>query len=133
MSFIKERSFNVKYLIVGFGGLLGSSLRLLVSFLYIQAGDDLLPLSTLTVNLIGAFCLSYLYGKSCELSERTLLFLATGLLGSFTTFSTFSLEMLEMVKEGTLLLVGIYLIISILGGLLSAYSGYLFSRRGGKA
>jgi CrcB protein len=66
---------------------------------YVQtrvAGE--LPLGTLVVNVLGAFCLGVLAGAG--VGGDALLLAGAGALGSFTTFSTWLLESDRLAEEG---------------------------------
>lgn len=70
--------------VVAVGGFLGATSRYGVGLLV--AG----PAGTLAVNVAGSFVLAVVIGV--VRSPRLRLFLATGLLSSFTTYSTFAVE-----------------------------------------
>lgn len=89
-------------LLVGVGGFVGAVSRFAVSKTIKYF--DLNPLiSTLGVNVIGCFLITFLYGlilTKADFSMKISLFLMVGFLGSFTTFSTFSLESLLLFNKG---------------------------------
>ena len=71
------------------------------------------PWGTLTVNLAGSFAMGLLAGwlafKAGEgWSQHARLFLATGVLGGFTTFSAFSLDALLLWERGQALAAATY-------------------------
>lgn len=49
--------------------------------------------------------------------------IGTGFIGSFTTFSTFSVETIQLIQNGLVVLAVIYVLSSIVIGLLLAYVG----------
>ncbi|MFQ9839594.1 MAG: fluoride efflux transporter FluC [Eubacterium sp.] len=53
--------------------------------------------------------------------SRLILFLKVGICGGFTTFSTFSLETAELVKNGSIALAVLYIVISVSFGALFAF------------
>lgn len=108
--------------LVGVGGIVGAILRHLVG----QAlSDERLPLSTLTVNLVGSFALALLTFLS--VSDTVLLFLGTGACGSFTTFSSFSVDVVQLWEQGrTRLAIG-YAAGNIAGALVAIAIAYVFS------
>ncbi len=94
----------MKILLVGLGGALGSILRYLTGGLVhelLQA--ETFPFGTLTVNVVGCFCigvLSYLIEDRSILTASHRLFLVVGVLGGFTTFSSFGNETLALLRDG---------------------------------
>jgi CrcB protein len=81
-----------------------------------------LPLGTLSVNLLGSFCLGVLTGLS--VTGDSLLLAGTALLGSFTTFSTVMLESERLGEEGEPRLALANLALSFAGGLAAAAAGW---------
>ena len=62
-----------------------------------------LPLSTLAVNVLGSFLIGLvaaLLAEDAATDQPWRLFLATGVLGGFTTFSAFSLDALTLWQRG---------------------------------
>jgi fluoride exporter len=88
------------------GGAIGAGLRFLTnaafSSIVSSRGAVAFPWSTLTVNVVGGFFMGV---TVIALSERLggspewRAFLATGLLGGFTTFSAYSLDMMNLLTE----------------------------------
>lgn len=71
------------------------------------------PWGTLTVNVVGSFAMGALAGwlafKAGESwSQSARLFLATGVLGGFTTFSAFSLDAVLLWERGEILSAALY-------------------------
>lgn len=119
---------NVLY--VALGGAIGASLRYGINEVMNRYGSAELPIHTLIANLIGSLLLGYLFGlfmAESGLSNRLHLFLATGLLGAFTTFSTFSVENMIFIQEGRWGHLLGYVIISTVGGILLALAGFKLS------
>ena len=82
------------------------------------------PWGTLLVNYLGIFCLVYLvkgYLVYKGTSKGLVLALGTGFCGGLTTFSSLLLDAVKMLDTGRYLSLGIYLLLSIGGGLLLAY------------
>ena len=82
------------------------------------------PLGTLLVNYLGIFCLVYLvkgYLVYKGTSKGLVLALGTGFCGGLTTFSSLLLDAVKLLDTGRYLSLGIYLFLSIGGGLLLAY------------
>lgn len=113
------------YMMVGVGGIIGSTSRHGVSLLF-GFPNKVFPYGTLTVNLLGCFILSFiLYQPNWKEIIPTEVFtaLTTGIIGSFTTFSTFALETVQ-VSQLSLLLAIIYISLTLFGGLICSYLGY---------
>ena len=109
------------------GGGIGTLLRFTISgWTNKQFGQEF-PFGTLAVNLIGCLIIGALAGINEKgfLEEEMKLLLFTGLLGGFTTFSSFSLESVQLLRNGQLFQFITYVVISNLGGLALAYSGFL--------
>ncbi|MFJ5760958.1 fluoride efflux transporter CrcB [Neobacillus sp. NPDC093182] len=88
--------------------------------------DNGFPLGTLIINLIGCFFLGWFltfitFRKNIK-PEFTLL-IGTGFIGSFTTFSTFSIETILLFQNGLAVYGTIYVLFSIIFGILLAYLG----------
>ncbi|SHE27776.1 CrcB protein [Marinitoga hydrogenitolerans DSM 16785] len=119
---------------IGLGGFLGAISRYLVSK-YINTIFALgnMPYGTLLVNISGAFILSFLMSLSMhklEIPKNFMLFFSTGFIGSYTTFSTFMYETIMLNEESFTLYSFLYLIISIILGLIAAFLGYALGRMG---
>lgn len=114
------------FLAVFLGGGLGSVMRYGIQMLMherIVAYN--FPWATFTVNIIGSFLIGLFYALSAkfQLPEDVRLFLTAGLCGGFTTFSTFSNDVLEMFRQGNAALGIVYVVLSILLGLLACFIG----------
>lgn len=108
-------------------GMLGALARYGVSVL-MGAGN--FPLATLTVNLLGCFLLAFLtqyIAKVVSISSKFISVIGTGFIGSFTTFSAFALESSSLIQSGEYVLAGMYIVISLFGGLLVTLLGYRLS------
>ncbi|MCF4102069.1 fluoride efflux transporter CrcB [Gillisia sp. M10.2A] len=117
-------------LMVFLGGGLGSVFRYLITKFIIQ-NEHSLPLGTFTVNIIGSLLLGLILGISLKnnyLSSNTMLFLATGFCGGFTTFSTFAVENQSLLRSGDYLNFVLYAFGSIVVGILAVSVGLYFSK-----
>lgn len=114
---------------VGLGSALGGMLRYLVGLWISGRVEAGLPIATLVVNLLGSLllgCLMGILGRIEGPSEALRLTLGFGLCGGFTTFSTLSWEVVSLFTSGSWQLALLYLLITLLGGLLLCLMGYLF-------
>ena len=108
-------------LLVGLGGFIGAVLRYLISLIPIKNPESF-PINTFIINFIGAFaigCIAFAVSKNENIDPKLLLCLRVGICGGFTTFSTFSLETAELIKGGSVLTAVIYVIFSIVVGVLA--------------
>jgi CrcB protein len=89
------------------------------------------PEGTLMVNLAGAFILGVLLealvrsGEDVGWRRRARLLGGTGFCGGFTTYSTLAVETLQLARHGVWSTAVLYVVVSVLGGLLAAVAGIL--------
>lgn len=108
-------------LVVGLGGFIGAALRYLISLIPIKNPESF-PINTFIINIAGAFaigCIAFAVSKNENIDPKLLLFLKVGICGGFTTFSTFSLEAAELIKGGSVVTAIIYVISSVVVGILA--------------
>ena len=91
--------------LVALGGGIGAAARHLVNMAALRLVGPGFPAGTLTVNVVGSLLMGCLAGyfalKHAGGGGQGLrLFLATGVLGGFTTFSAFSLDALLLWQRG---------------------------------
>lgn len=114
------------YLAVGIGGIIGATLRYLVSILF-GAGNGLhFPWATFTVNMSGAFILSFILFHpkiTNKISPIYFTALTTGIIGSYTTFSAITMEVVTLWQNNLPLALS-YLFLTVVGGLLCSFGGY---------
>jgi CrcB protein len=81
------------------------------------------PLGTFVVNLTGGWALGLLTGLA--VTGDDLLLLGTGLLGGYTTFSTWMAEAQRLGEDAAWATMGLYLVGSMVGGVLTTGLGWL--------
>lgn len=113
-------------LAIGVGSFIGGVLRYLLSQFIQTKAASIFPLGTLCVNIIGCFAIGVVFALADKgnISKDWQLFLATGVLGGFTTYSAFSNETFGLLRDGHLWYAFAYISASILLGLLATYLGY---------
>ncbi|WP_155592339.1 fluoride efflux transporter CrcB [Lysinibacillus cavernae] len=113
------------FLAVGIGGFFGAISRYSLSLIWASSGG--FPYTTLCINLVGCFCLAWLF---TTFTKRTpiILGIGTGFFGAFTTYSTFSLETLLLLENSEWLQAVLYVSVSVLGGLACAWLGMRLAR-----
>ncbi|WP_027395447.1 fluoride efflux transporter CrcB [Aquimarina latercula] len=112
-------------LLVFIGGGTGSVARFLISK-YLNNEATGIPYGTFTANILGSFLIGIILGlalKNNVLSQNTILFLATGFCGGFTTFSTFAYENHMLLRSGDFINFGLYAIGTFVIGFLLVFLG----------
>lgn len=107
----------MNWLIVFVGSGIGGALRYGTQVLALRLGWTGFPVATLTVNVVGSFLIGLVAGYAMERAQfppAWRLFLATGLLGGFTTFSSFSLDVATLWERGRVGLAATYVLASVL-------------------
>ena len=110
-------------LLVGLGGAIGSILRYLVTEII---PSNQMPLGTITVNLLGSMILGIMFGAiaaDAVINQEYAFLFGTGLLGAFTTMSAFAMDTITL-SEDEFSITFIYVVITIVGSLGLAWSGY---------
>lgn len=122
----------MNYLIVFLGAGLGGAGRHGVNVLAARLVGTAFPVGTLAVNALGCFAMGLLAGIFAfrgHLPQEARLFLATGVLGGFTTFSAFSLDAALLWERGNAGLAAFYVLASVLLSLAGVSLGPLLSAR----
>ena len=92
------------------------------------------PTGTLIVNIVGSFAMGLLAGYFAArpgVPQHLRLFLATGVLGGFTTFSAFSLDAALLVERHAYVLAAAYVLGSVVAGISALFIGLGLSRAAG--
>lgn len=116
---------------IGLGGMLGSIARYLTGIFFNRFFSDPLPVGTLVVNIVGTFLIGIIIGMGERFrwfTEPWHFFLAVGFCGSFTTYSTFAFENYTLIKQGHFAAMALYIIVSLIAGVLLAWGGYVLSK-----
>jgi CrcB protein len=113
------------------GGALGSGARHLVNVglgRWLGAG---FPWWTLFVNVTGSLLMGILvesFALKLQGSQELRTFLATGVLGGYTTFSAFSMDFAHLMQRHDYLAAGLYLAGSVIVSILALYAGLWLTR-----
>lgn len=111
-------------LLVFLGGGLGSTLRYGLGK-YLNSSTMGFPYGTFAANILGSLLIGIILGiaaKNDSISQNTMLLIATGFCGGFTTFSTFAYENHVFLKNGEFGLFALY----TLGSFIVAFSAVFF-------
>ncbi|MEM8636343.1 MAG: fluoride efflux transporter CrcB [Pseudomonadota bacterium] len=120
------------FLLVGLGGAIGASLRHGVGLAAVRLMPGW-PLGTFAVNIVGSLLMGLLVGwlalRADGTGQNLRLFLATGVLGGFTTFSAFSLEIANMMRSDAIAKASMYAGLSVVLGVAALFLGLWLARR----
>ena len=118
-------------LLVAAGGAIGAALRHLSGVAALRIMGAGFPWGTLFVNVLGSFIMGLFIAwmvKKTGVSNDIRLFVATGILGGFTTFSAFSLDVANMVERGAMGGAFVYIAASVIISLAAVFIGLWFGR-----
>ncbi len=113
-------------LLVLVGSAAGGSARYITSLIIQSKNTNQFPIGTFMINLIGCFTIGMIYAfaaRNATTGSDIKLLLATGFCGGFTTFSAFAFENLALFKSGLHLTALIYIILSVVLGILAVVLG----------
>lgn len=115
---------------VALGGAIGAVLRYLTGVGLVRLfGHTPLPLGVLTVNIVGSFAMGLFIGIAAQRGLTHLSpFVATGILGGFTTFSAFSLEAVTLYERGALGLAAVYVLANVCLSVMALFAGLAVAR-----
>jgi fluoride exporter len=113
------------------GGALGSGARHAINVGFGRWFGSGFPWSTLCVNVVGCLLMGVVVEVLAlrfkgSLDLRT--FIATGILGGFTTFSAYALDFATLVEQQDRLFAGLYLVGSVLLSIVALYTGFWLTR-----
>ena len=118
-------------LLVSAGGAIGAGARHLVNVGVGRVLGTSFPWGTLTVNVVGSFLMGllieYIMLRAAGSAEMRA-FLATGVLGGFTTFSAFSLDVALLMGRKEQGLAALYVAGSVGIAILALYAGFAAAR-----
>lgn len=108
--------------LVALGGAIGAAFRYLAGIGIVRlTGHHDFPVAILSVNVIGSFLMGAFVVAAAQRGLTHLgPFVATGILGGFTTFSAFSLETVALIERGQTAQAALYVALSVglsVGGL----------------
>lgn len=113
-------------LIVAAGGAIGAGLRHLTGLAAMRLLGIGFPWGTLAVNLVGSFAMGVFIewlARRVGTPPELRLFIATGLLGGFTTFSAFSLDVAVLWERGAGAMAAAYVLVSVCGAIAALFAG----------
>ncbi|APG93823.1 protein CrcB (plasmid) [Sinorhizobium americanum] len=127
----RKKGTAMAYLLVFLGAGLGGVMRHGVNQFAAQILGAAFPFGTLAVNVAGSFAMGLIaeyFALRVHLPQDVRLFLATGVLGGFTTFSSFSLDTIGLYERGEWMAAVIYAASSVVFSLLGLLAGMMLIR-----
>jgi fluoride exporter len=120
-----------KYLWIAIGGSLGSIARYWVGATIANRLGTKFPYGTFVINItacvIIGFTLAFL-GRRAELNPAWRFLVPVGFVGAYSTFSTFEWETFSNLETGGLGTAALYVVSSVLLGLLAVWCGAMIAR-----
>ncbi len=117
--------------LVAVGGAIGASLRHLINLASLRLVGPNFPWGTMAINIAGSLAMGVfieLLARRFNASNELRLFVATGILGGFTTFSAFSLDFAVLWERGALVSALGYALASVIGSILALFLGLWLAR-----
>ena len=120
-----------KYLLIAFGGALGSLARYAVGSAVASRMGMRFFYGTFVVNMSACLLIGFvltLLGKHVELSPDWRYLIPVGFIGAYSTFSTFEWEMFTALETSAFLMCALYVSLSVLLGLVAVWLGAMIAR-----
>jgi CrcB protein len=117
-------------LLVAVGGAIGSGLRHLTNIGALRLVGPNYPWGTMAINIVGSFVMGLFIAILMRRGgpNELRLFVATGILGGFTTFSAFSLDFATLWERGTTLPAFGYALATVIGAISALFLGLWLAR-----
>jgi CrcB protein len=120
-----------KYFFIAVGGALGAIARVWVGATIAGRMGTKFPYGTFVINItacvIIGFSLVFL-DKHTNLNPAWRFLIPVGFVGAYSTFSTFEWETFSSLQTGTFFIAGLYVVLSLVLGLLGVWCGVLIAR-----
>ena len=114
------------YLIVFLGGGVGAAIRHGVNIAGLRTMGPDFPYATMFINITGSIIMGMVaayFAFKGDASQHWRLFLATGILGGYTTFSAFSLDAALLYERDQYLLAAVYVLGSVIVSIAGLFAG----------
>jgi fluoride exporter len=120
-----------KYLIIAFGGALGSMLRFWAGGYVSSRLGTRFPYGTFVINVTASFLIGFimtLLAERTHWSPNWRYLIPIGFLGGYSTFSSFEYETFRVFQDGEFLVAGINIVFSVSVGFFSVWLGVITGR-----
>lgn len=120
-----------KYFLIALGGSLGALARVWVGSAVADKLGTRFPYGTFVVNLTACVIIGFsleLLDKRAGINAAWRYLIPTGFVGAYSTFSTFEWETFSNLQIGNLPIAGLYVVSSVLLGLVGIWCGVLIAR-----
>jgi CrcB protein len=117
-------------ILVVVGGGIGAGIRHLTNLGALRVVGPNFPWGTMVINIVGSFVMGLFIAALVRRggSNELRLFVATGILGGFTTFSAFSLDFATLWERGASLPALGYALASVVGAIIALFLGLWLAR-----
>jgi fluoride exporter len=115
-----------KYLIIAFGGAIGSMLRFWAGGYVSGRMGTRFPYGTFVVNITASFLIGFIMtvlAERAHLSPSWRYLLVIGFLGGYSTFSSFEYETFQVIQDGELLIAAMNVAFSVIIGFIAVWIG----------
>ncbi len=120
----------LKYLYIAIGGAMGAIARYWVGAEVSSRMGTKFPYGTFVINIsacvIIGFSITYL-GRRVELNPAWRFLIPIGFVGAYSTFSTYEWETFNSLRAGAFLIAALYVVGSLLAGLIAVWGGSLLA------
>lgn len=122
----------LSYLVVFVGAGIGGAARHGMNIWVARLMGTHFPWHTLAINILGSIVMGIITGWFAErlgAAGHLRLFLATGIMGGFTTFSAFSLEVALMIERRAWVSAFTYSTLSVVASVAALFAGMMLVRK----
>ena len=119
-----------KYLLIAFGGALGSLARYWVGSAVANRMGVKFPYGTFVINITACAVIGFtmtLMGRRADLNPAWRFMVPVGFVGAYSTFSTYEWETLSVMRSGAFFMAALYAVGSLIVGLAAVWGGSLLA------
>ena len=119
-----------KYLLIAFGGALGSIARYWVGSTIAGRMGTKFPYGTFLINMTACVLIGFsltLLARRADMNPAWRFLIPVGFIGAYSTFSTYEWETLSTIRSGAFALAALYAVGSLVAGLAATWCGVLLA------